>query len=118
MYLLLGEICETVQNDGLETVLPSIVAEVAAQMVTIIADPSHKMYSKVNKFLNRAPSWDVRKVVTYWIDRILLKEPEDDDGHDSEVNWLLRLLANGLRNAKVGIQLGWPAIDHQAFILR
>ena len=105
MYLLLGEVCETVQNDGFETVLPSIVAEVAAQMVTIIADPSHKMYGKVNKFLNRAPSWDAQKIISYWTDRILLKEPEDDDGHDLEVNWLLQLLINGLRNAKVSIQL-------------
>jgi nucleolar pre-ribosomal-associated protein 1 len=105
MYLLLGEVCETVQNDGFETVLPSIVAEVAAQTVAIIADPSHKMYGKVNKFLNRAPSWDAQKVISYWTDRILLKEPEDDDGHDLEINWLLQLLINGLRNAKVSIRL-------------
>ena len=103
-YLLLGEVCETVQNDGLETVLPSIIAEVAAQAVTIIADPSHKMYGKINKFLNRAPNWDAQKVIPFWIDRILLKEPENDDGHDLEVNWLLQLLVNGLRNAKVSIQ--------------
>jgi len=115
MYLLLGEVCETVQNDGFETVLPSIVAEVAAQMVTIIADPSHKMYGKVNKFLNRGPSWDAQKVISYWTDRILLMEPEGDDGHDLEVNWLLQLLINGLRNAKVGVSPLRATLDYQNF---
>ena len=105
MYLLLGEVRDTVQNDGLETTVPSIVAEVATQMVTIIADPLHMMYAKVNKFLNKGPSWDAQKIISYWIDRVILKEPEDDDGHDLEVNWLLQLLVNGLRNAGVRTRL-------------
>lgn len=101
MYLLLGEVCETAQEGGLETRTPSVVAEVASQIAAILADPSHKMYGKVNKFLNRAPSWSAQKVILYWIDRILLKEPEDDDGHDLEVDWLLQLLVNSLRTSEV-----------------
>ena len=81
--------------------VPSIVAEIAAQIVTVLADPSHKMYGKANKFLNKAPSWDAQKTISFWIDRILLREPEDDDGHDAEVKWLLEVLVNGLRNAEV-----------------
>ena len=81
--------------------VPSIVAEVATQVVTVLADPSHKMYGKVNKFLNKAPIWDAQKTISFWIDRILLREPEDDDGHDAEVKWLLEVLVNGLRNAEV-----------------
>jgi nucleolar pre-ribosomal-associated protein 1 len=101
MYLLLGEVCETVQEQGFETTTPSVIAEVACLMITILADPSHKMYGKINKFLNKAPSWEAQKVISYWIDRILLKEPEDDDGHDIEVNWLLELLVNALRTSEV-----------------
>ena len=33
--------------------MASIVAEVAAQIGAIIADPSHKMYGKINKFLGK-----------------------------------------------------------------
>lgn len=39
LYLLLGEVCETVHNSGLKTRVASIVAEVAAQIGAIIADP-------------------------------------------------------------------------------
>lgn len=101
MYLLLGEVCETAQEGGLETPMPSVIAEVASQIAVILADPSHKMYGKVNKFLNRAPSWSAQKAILYWIDRVLLKEPEDDCGHDLEVDWLLQLLVNSLRTSEV-----------------
>jgi nucleolar pre-ribosomal-associated protein 1 len=101
MYLLLGEVCETVQQRGFENPMPSVIAELASQVGMILADPSHNMYGKINKFLNKAPSWDAQKAISYWIDRILLKEPEDDDGHDLEVNWLVQLLANGLRTCEV-----------------
>lgn len=59
------------------------------------------MYGKINKFLNKAPSWDVQKAISYWIDRILLREPEDDDGHELEIRWLLAVLVDGLRTLEV-----------------
>jgi nucleolar pre-ribosomal-associated protein 1 len=101
IYLLLGEVCETVQEQGFENMTPSVIAEAASQIATVLADPSHQMYGKVNKFLNRGPSWDAQKVISYWIDRVLLKEPEADDGHDVEVGWLLELLVNSLRTPGV-----------------
>jgi nucleolar pre-ribosomal-associated protein 1 len=81
--------------------IPSVIAEVASQIATVLADPSNKMYGKINKFLSKAPSWDAQKIISYWIDRVLLKEPEDDDGHDLEVGWLLELLVNALRTSQV-----------------
>ncbi len=106
LYLLLGEVCETIQTHVLGNTMPSVVAQLAAQLLAIIAEPSHKMYGKVNKFLNKGPSWNVQRIVSYWIDKILLREPENDDGHDLEVSWLLQLLADGLRNINVGL-LRW-----------
>ena len=115
MYLLLGETCETIQTHGLSTKMPSAVAQLATQILTILADPSHKMYGKVNKFLNKGPSWNVQRILSYWIDKILLKEPEDDDGHDLEVNWLLQLLVYGLRNIDVSssVTRTWLALGAQ-----
>ena len=88
---------------------PSVIAEAASQIATVLADPCHQIYGKANKFLNKAPSWDAQKVISYWIDRVLLKEPEADDGHDVEVGWLLELLVNSLRTPAVSCCiLGWP----------
>ena len=63
----------------------------------VLADPLHKMYGKINKYLNKGPKWDWRKIPSYWIDRVLLREPEHDDGYHVEVDWLLDLLVSGLR---------------------
>jgi nucleolar pre-ribosomal-associated protein 1 len=59
------------------------------------------MYGKVNKYLQKRPSWEIEKIPSYWIDRVVLHEPENDDGYLEEVNWLLDLLVNGLRTAQV-----------------
>lgn len=60
------------------------------------------MYGKVNKFLQKRPSWEIGKIPFYWIDKILLNEPEYDDGYVDEIAWLLDLLVGGLRTAQVG----------------
>jgi nucleolar pre-ribosomal-associated protein 1 len=101
IYLLLGEVCETIQEQGFENIAPSVIAEVASRIATVLADPSHMMYGKVNKFLNKAPVWEAQKIISYWIDRVLLKEPEDDNGYDLEVSWLLELVVDGLRTSEV-----------------
>jgi nucleolar pre-ribosomal-associated protein 1 len=62
----------------------------------------HKMYKKVNLFLQKHPSWDISKIPSYWIDKILLHEPDYDDGSTEETNWLLDLLVTGLRTLNVG----------------
>lgn len=67
----------------------------------VLNDPLHKMYGKVNRYLQRRPSWEVEKIPSYWIDQILLHPPEDDDGHSEEVNWLLDMLVKGLRTPQV-----------------
>ena len=59
------------------------------------------MYEKINKFLNRSPFWDTAKLPSYWIDKILLQPPIDDDGHYLEVEWLLDALLDGLQTATV-----------------
>lgn len=98
LQLVLGEFLETVKfHAGLYKPLPSVVPELAALLARIIHDPTDRMYSKANRFLLKSPRWDLSKIITYWTSKILLLEPEHDDGHNLEVDRFLQLLLNGLR---------------------
>ncbi|OQE31505.1 hypothetical protein PENSTE_c001G05292 [Penicillium steckii] len=100
VYLLTGELLETVNTLGLNAgaPIPWIVGECAANCLAVITNPLHKVYGKVNKFLQKAPAWEVEKIPSYWIDKIFLHEPELDDGFFDEINWLLGLFVKGLRS--------------------
>ncbi|ODM17843.1 hypothetical protein SI65_06631 [Aspergillus cristatus] len=97
VYILTGELLETVRQLGLEAPVPWIVGECASSCLSVLTNPMHKLYGKVNKFLQKAPYWEVEKIATYWVDKILLHEPELDDGYFEEINWLLDLFVKGLR---------------------
>ncbi|KAL2853538.1 ribosome 60S biogenesis N-terminal-domain-containing protein [Aspergillus pseudodeflectus] len=99
-YTLSGELLETVKQIGLDSPVPWIVGECAANCLSVLLDPMHKLYGKVNKFLQKAPSWEVEKIPSYWIDKIFLHEPELDDGYFEEISWLLDLLRKGLRTER------------------
>ncbi|CAG8059748.1 unnamed protein product [Penicillium salamii] len=97
VFTLCGELLETVNNIGLEKPVPWIVGECAANCLAVLTNPLHKVYGKVNKFLQKAPVWEVEKIPTYWVDKILLHEPELDDGYFDEIDWLLNLFVKALR---------------------
>ncbi|KAL2802909.1 ribosome 60S biogenesis N-terminal-domain-containing protein [Aspergillus granulosus] len=99
-YTLSGELLETVKQIGLESPVPWIVGECAANCLLVLLNPMHKLYGKINKFLQKAPIWEIEKIPSYWIDKILLHEPELDDGYFEEINWLLDLLKKGLRTER------------------
>ncbi|KAL4872502.1 hypothetical protein BDV12DRAFT_161710 [Aspergillus spectabilis] len=99
-FILTGELLETVKQLGIESPVPWIVGECASSCLSVLLDPNHKLYGKVNKFLQKAPVWEVEKIPSYWIDKILLHEPELDDGYFEEVSWLLDLLIAGLRTER------------------
>jgi len=101
VYILTGELLETVRQLGLEAPVPWIVGECASSCLSVLTNPMHKLYGKVNKFLQKAPYWEVEKIATYWVDKILLHEPELDDGYFEEINWLLDLFVKGLRTGAV-----------------
>jgi nucleolar pre-ribosomal-associated protein 1 len=105
VYLLLGEIRETVNQLGFESSLPSIAGRCAVACLMVLHEPLNKMYGKVNRYLQRRPWWEVDKIPSYWIDQILLHEPEDDEGHYDEVNWLLDMLVNGLQTPEVSLSI-------------
>ncbi|OQE44460.1 hypothetical protein PENCOP_c002G05866 [Penicillium coprophilum] len=97
VFTLAGELLETVNNIGMEKPVPWIVGECASNCLAVLTDPLHKVYGKVNKFLQKAPFWEVEKIPTYWVDKILLHEPELDDGYFEEIDWLLNLFIRALR---------------------
>lgn len=101
--MLVGEIIDTVRDGLSDGPLPYFVGVVAAQSLLVLADPLHFMYIKVNKFLNKGPPWSVSKLPSYWIDKIMLHPPSDDNAHNDEVKWLLDALLDGLRTSSVGI---------------
>ena len=84
-----------------------------AALLYVLADPLHFMYTKAGKFLNKGPRWDSAKLPSYWVDRVLLHEPADDDGHYQEVDWLLNILVDGLRTPAVSKTIATqPIIRH------
>lgn len=101
MYTLTGELLETVNQIGLEEPVPWIIGECASNCLNILINPLHKVYGKINKFLQKAPVWEVEKIPSYWIDKIFLNEPELDDGYFDEIDWLLGLFVKGLRSSAV-----------------
>lgn len=99
--MLVGEIIEVVRDNVSRTSLPYFAGVMAARFVIILDDPLHFMYAKVNKFLNKTPCWDLTRMPSYWVDKILLQPPTDDDAHYQEVEWLQEALIDGLRTSRV-----------------
>jgi hypothetical protein len=101
--MLAGELAETAKDLIDQSPLPYFVGVLAAQLLSVVAQPLHLMYGKVNRFLNRGPSWTVTKLPSYWVDKILLNPPTEDDARYQEVEWLLDALVEGLRTPAVSI---------------
>ena len=68
----------------------------AADFLLVLSNPLHLMYSKVNEFLNRGPEWNVTRLPSYWVDKVLLNPPTDDDGHHQEAEGSLKGFAHPL----------------------
>ncbi|KAL9039596.1 MAG: hypothetical protein Q9214_004814, partial [Letrouitia sp. 1 TL-2023] len=112
IYLLSGEFTETAQ--GLESglPLPHFASVMAAKALLVLTNPLHPMYSKVNRFLTEGPVWMVDKLPLYWIHRIMYNTPTIDESHYKEVEWLLEIMADGLRTAATS-NVGLPVTDER-----
>lgn len=105
-------ITETAKAGSLaETPFPSVLAQFGCNFVDVWTDPLHLMYPKVNRFLLKAPVWERKKMITYWIDKVILKDSEGDDTKISEKMWLLDVLVQGLHTMQVGLHHKLLAID-------
>jgi nucleolar pre-ribosomal-associated protein 1 len=96
LYLLLGEVLETVEFVGSEP-LPHLAGMLAARCASIVADPTHSMYSKISKFLTKAPAWNVQHLLSEFWHAIVATEPDEDGTYHQEVDWFLDYLMDSLR---------------------
>ena len=114
VYVLTGELLETVSDLGLETPVPWIIGECASSCLFVLANPLHKVYAKVNRFLQKGPSWALEKIPSYWIDRIIHNEPEMDTGYFDELDWLLSIFVKALRSKVVSCSHGnlWTTLPN------
>ena len=101
IYMLLGEVIETVEHLVSETPFPHFAGVFASRSYLILAAPLHPLYTKINNFVHKGPQWKVDKLPSYWIDKIILQPPTEDDGYRAEIEWLLDILLDGLRTANV-----------------
>ena len=104
LYLLIGEILETCAHPVIDInnkPLASLAVTFGARAVDVLKDPTHALYIKVNEFLNKGPSWHVRSMPAWWLERVLLHPPGDADSDAAywrELVWVLDCLVDGLRS--------------------
>ncbi|KAH9881864.1 hypothetical protein J1614_001035 [Plenodomus biglobosus] len=96
LYLLFGEILESVDSTGAEP-FPYVGGALAARCASIVADPTLPLFSIINRFLTASPSWDVNSLLRYFWHRIVATEPNDDGAYHTEVEWYLDYLLDSLR---------------------
>lgn len=102
IYVLLGELAETANSPLLpvpvsQQPIPYIATTFFIHALSVLQDPSHFIYPKLNKYLNKGPIWNIPKLGSYWIDKTVLEIPEEDDKHWDEVEWVLNFLTDGTR---------------------
>ena len=81
--------------------LPTFACVLTSKAISVLSDPLHFMYVKLNEFLMRGVSWDLDKLPSYWIERIVLSPSEDNGTYWREVDWLLDVLFKGLKTTEV-----------------
>lgn len=99
LYLLLGETLESVELLGSEA-FPYLGGVLAARCASILADPTQSMYSKISRFLTKAPAWNVQHLLSEFWHAIVTSEPDEDGTYHQEVDWFLNYLFDSLRTSQ------------------
>jgi nucleolar pre-ribosomal-associated protein 1 len=95
IWLLLSEVVETAKLIVDQEPLATVIVAFASYSIVVLQDPLHYLYVKINKFLSGGPTWKLDRIPL--MHKILNEEPSLDDGHYSEMHWLLSCLISGLR---------------------
>jgi len=97
VWLLLSELLETAKPHMSDQPLPTTITAFASHALSVLRDPLHCLYPKVNKYLSQGPTWELDKFPL--LHAILNEPPTIDDAHYTEISFLLTYLASGLRTA-------------------
>ena len=99
LAVLIGELCETFEKQCLteDRPLPYLTGTFAAKALSVLMEPTHFMYPKVNKYLIKDPEWKIRKMPVYWFANTALAQPVEDDAYLKEVSWVVEWFVDGLR---------------------
>lgn len=122
IYVLIGELIETyernyIAEDGADR-LEYLAASFVAAALKVQMEPTHIMYPKLNRFLNKDPEWRVKKLPTYWMQNTVLSTPDSDDVDGAywlEVRWVLDLIVDGLRT-EADLEVFWRAGVFERFM--
>jgi len=96
IWLLLCEVVETARKSIDQEPLPTVISAFASHAISVLSDPLHKLYPKINHFLSQGPTWEVDKIPLMF--KILDEPPSLDDAYYQETNWLLTYMLAGLRS--------------------
>lgn len=95
IWLLLSELVETAKKVIDQEPLPTVISAFASHAISILSNPLHYLYPKINNFLSQGPTWEVDKIPLMY--KVLDEPPSFDDAYYQETNWLLTYLLAGLR---------------------
>jgi nucleolar pre-ribosomal-associated protein 1 len=95
IWLLLSEVVETARKIIDSEALPTIISSFASHAITVLIDPLHCLYPKINNFLSQGPTWELDKLPLMY--KIMHDAPSLDDAHYLEIAWLLNYMFAGLR---------------------
>ncbi len=94
IWLLVCELAETAKKVVDHEPLADIITSFASAAVSVLIDPLHCLYPKINDFLTKGPEWDIKKIPLMY--KILDEAPSLDDSHYAEIGWLLTYMLAGL----------------------
>ena len=117
IFVLLGSFVETIREIVPARAVPFSVGIFTSRALLVLTNPLHFLYGKINRFLNKGPPWSTARLPSYWMERVLLHQPEDDDAHEKEVEWVLETMSDGLRTTEVRVGSEWscdvPCSDYR-----
>ncbi|KAK5683849.1 hypothetical protein LTS10_003712 [Elasticomyces elasticus] len=99
--VLIGELIETFEQQYLEAdkPLPYLTGTFAGRALSVLIEPTHFMYPKLNEFIMRRPEWRSSRLPSYWLSRTVFSEPTEDDAYWKEAQWVVEWLVDGLRTS-------------------
>ncbi|KAF2148926.1 hypothetical protein K461DRAFT_231821 [Myriangium duriaei CBS 260.36] len=97
LWLLIGEVLETARTTIDASPLSYIAGCFATAALKVLLEPTHFMFPAVNRYLVKDPYWNVKKLPSYWLNKVLLDTPHEDDKAWPQVELVLGMLVDGVR---------------------